>query len=395
MDVCVHLPVLDHVTLWRTGSSVGGGVRRVAYAHHLTRHLANQATRWLLGDIIVSNGPTPMTTKTYKEIIWKDFDFDEVMDRLLKPGKGRPHHKNVLFGALGAWVLEPTDKALRRQAISQSVRLAISRFEKEVRKQPKKDRFSYEELNRPNELGRKFINEIYYPIGGIRALAPESHTTALRKKIEEKKSLAVSSVVLILEMVHYWSQLEDDSYLEPSFIRADHLLREYSVIVKSGDPSDLIPDWQLDYEPLNRSRIETIFSKMKYHTLLWYAASHVPYGNTSLMERFLHHRQANFPSAAREEALRKWIAYSLSYSEMLRASTDNTPKPFFQHMMLPDNFSELGIAPVPFPAPKLEQWKIPLIEKVLSRGYTPDSSVSLIRTERRKMKKAASPTLPT
>lgn len=286
----------------------------------------------------------------FKKIVWDDFCFDDVLADLLLP-RAYPHHHTLLVRALGAWVIAPNHPDDRRDAVRTGVRLALSKYEREIFRLPKE-----EQLHRfgevwKNNLGPAFFADVYAAIGGVKTL---NRLTDLgqRKKLVKKDHLpAFRNLQIIIKLIHYASLQEwpSDKYHHISLNRCYKALHEFNA--KNIDKHKYATEKQL--QNYLRTHGKT--------AVLAYAAKNTLLKNgRDLMSIFTTQKSA-IPD--RVSVLNEWLAAVGYLKQEVINRVDSKDLNFSQ------SFNVVGDRVRSLPPPTLSPPQVDAFERVMRKSY--------------------------
>lgn len=286
----------------------------------------------------------------FKKMVWDDFCFDDVIADLLLP-RAYPHHHTLLVRALGAWLIAPNDPDDRRDAVRAGVRLALSKYEREIFRLPKEEQFHKFGKVWQQKLGPAFFAEVYAEIGGISALNRLTDLRQRKKLIKKDHHSAFRNLQEIIRLMHHASLQEwpSDKYHNISLNRCYKALHEFNV------------------QKLTAARYATEKQLQNYlrnygkTAVLVYAARKTLAGSDrNLFSIFTNHKSA-IPD--RVNVLNEWLAAVGYLNREVINRVDSKDLNFTQSLgIVSDRFRVLR-------APKLTDLEIEVFDRVMHKSY--------------------------
>jgi hypothetical protein len=301
----------------------------------------------------------PKYDKTFAESAWEAFDFDAVVEVLLSKEWSFPYHKTILLSALGAWVVAPDRPPERRSAIISNVRLALAQVEKRILAAPPDQRFRKDIAWRIAGMGPRFMQDIYYPIGGIRTLVEERADTDVRQHLRHTFESRISSFAKLLQIIHHETQQVRDA----KKFRPVSLTRTYQSIKAIN--THMQQNGILGEKPrfLEQKSYEAQISACGFPLVLMYAASLVEIADDkTLLDRFLN-PYVRCSTTTRRAALERWLGISAYlFSEVISKLGSRS--------LMPDRaYKVLQVEPVSVPAPPLESWEADIVTSKMKTSH--------------------------
>ncbi|WP_243375084.1 hypothetical protein [Microvirga solisilvae] len=172
----------------------------------------------------------PEDNISFFDCAWKRFDSRHVISRLLARDESYFAHREALFAAFCAYVVAPRKPGLRKSSIALTAARLMIQAERKVRDQFDGDAELADFYMRMHGYGRDFLEEIYYPIGGLRTLSIAPSPKQLKSKFaEEAENLPY--LVTMMKVHHYnLQELTDrNKYLPPSQAKSAALVKELKI----------------------------------------------------------------------------------------------------------------------------------------------------------------------
>lgn len=142
---------------------------------------------------------------SFIEFAWNGFDGLHVLKTLLSRKTEFFGQNEILFAALGAWIVAPNDDKLRQAAIIRTVRQKLVKIEASGRAKAGSHLVIADICERLMKPGiAAFYEQVYYPIGGLRTITgPLSRSDFLT--FYRDNTGKVETALEIAEIYHYHS----------------------------------------------------------------------------------------------------------------------------------------------------------------------------------------------
>lgn len=267
----------------------------------------------------------------FVEYAWERFDVAHVLRLLLSLERGFLGQKQILFAALGAWIVAPQDNKLRQTAIIRAVRQKLVRIETiGVAKAGTGSVIAAVRERLTKSDIALFHDEVYFPIGGLKTLTG-AHSRADFLAFFRNSTQKVETALEIAEVYHFHSLnlSARDRYRPASLNAAAPLVIELNAKIKreGGSAIDNIKkQWRT-----NRSSIA-----------LAYAAASMRFSTASSYSDLLHVIQSGDKALkSPSDVLPKLIGRARFIEETVLSKT-------YQNKGEGTDFSVFGVEAIPF-----------------------------------------------
>jgi hypothetical protein len=241
----------------------------------------------------------PLQDRSFLNSAWRQFDPKAVASILLDERESFFAHKEVLFAGFTGWVVDPQDTTISRSAMMLSALAEMSRSEKLAVENADSTSLFADWLVRYEKIGIYFLEQIYYPMGGIRAFS-SAPSTAHMVQLLNRNRAALRAMALVMKYYHYVTV-----ELSPKTGRAASLHGIYSVIgrMREDIKNDKVLSDKLEHIlPLpSPGAIKDYWRRRSTTLSLIYAASTISLDNEeTLLDRLVNgqaqwrHHRANF-----------------------------------------------------------------------------------------------------
>lgn len=296
---------------------------------------------------------------------FRPFDFDKIIERLLAR-KQRYRREKVLFlAALGGWLIAPHQSTIRINLVRIQIRRALETAEKLIIATEPELRLCCEADVKEQVLGSDFLNEVYYPLGGVRFFRDNMNYYSVCREAREKHEKGIHSLNFTLDILRYISKHRKLQSQEP-FTTLKECYDIIESINAAARQKDIPASPKLD-RILNGKSLEVKISDYRGVAGLCYAASHVMVGkdkggkDLSLLDHFLG-RRTGLRTSDIYGFLPEWLARSAYVRDMILDSVDSP------NLAEIANFESLKVDPIPIPDPKFEPWQKEIISRNLRSG---------------------------
>lgn len=301
-------------------------------------------------------------SKSFADSAWLSFNFHAVMEVLLSEKNSYQFHKEILFEALCGWMIAPHLPKVRRDAICMKVRMKMSAQEARVIKTEGKNLHIEDISMRIYRLGAPFINQIYYPIGGIGSLSADTRPMIKKRdQLNRDYRPAVDSLNKMIEIMHFDCAQNRD----PTRYNSASLRRCYSVIeeinAEAARQSKSVGEKVKAYR--TQKSIESYSRKYKGVQILTYAAQFTRLNTrgATLLDRSFGRRVIYNESSLRDQ-LRYWLSVAAYIrNEIVVASYRDSLDSIV-------NFESLNVAPMKILPKDIPEWQADIIAKKMDRS---------------------------
>lgn len=297
----------------------------------------------------------------------RPFDFDKVIERLLSKEQRFRRERSLLLEALRGWIIAPHTPSLRFNLVRIRVRRAIEQAEKKVIATEPEFRLERESEIKEKTLGKEFLNEAYYSVGGARFFRGNMNEFSVRREARKNFKKEILSLNFAFDIIHYFYLQNSKDDDETPFTLKD-CYQIIDAINARARNEDIPSSANLD-RILGGKSLEVKISDRRGVAGLCYAASFVEVGedkagnSLSLLDHFLG-KKTGLRSSDVCQFLRTWLAHSAYVRDMLLDSVDSP------NLAEIDDFKCLEVDPLPIPEPAFELWQVEIIERHLKRGIT-------------------------
>ena len=151
-----------------------------------------------------SETPSLLGSKlNFLDYVWDRFDATQALNMLLTPSLTFFGQHEIMFAALGAWIVAPTDDNLRKAAIVRSIRGKLVKIEQTGTSTQKVHLEMADIVARMKQPKISvFYEHVYYPIGGLKTLTG-SHSHPDFFKYYRGRTCGVDTAVEIAKIYHY------------------------------------------------------------------------------------------------------------------------------------------------------------------------------------------------
>lgn len=303
----------------------------------------------------------PVYSKSFVDSVWNEFDLEAVLEVLLDARTSFRPHKPLLFTVLGTWVVAPHKTQERRTLILAIVSAFLAKVEKHILNQPPEKRFHHDLAARFGRVGPQFIEQIYYPIGGIAALHVHIPKEGREKYMRREYGKKLESLIQVIRIMHHEHETKRDMslYQPASQKRCFDCLKKFNLQIKPTADSE----GKLSKVYLEHKSLEIAFGEYQYVAVLAYAATLVQISETStLLDRF-YGRRNKLSLKDRRRALKEWLRIS---SYLFQDVIEPMGK---SKLLPPSHLKNLRYTPKAVSAPAFEPWEADIIEKMMNKDH--------------------------
>ena len=316
-----------------------------------------------INDLVRQDARTDLPTfsKGFSESAWHDFDFEVALEILLSEEKSFRMHKLIVLNALGTWIVAPHKQNEVQRSILRSVQHYLARKEQDVREHNPESIFHADLGLRLFTVGRQFIEQIYYPIGGIAALSVDIPEKGWEADLRKTYDRTLSSLIKVIHILHHESEAGRDmsKYQPASQKRCFDCLREFNASPQGSERANTEPRRKY----VEQKSLENAIRDYQYVAVLAYAASLVTVEDSvSLLDRF-YGRKVKLTVKRLRRILREWLEIS---AFLWRDVVDPIGS---MKMSAPVHLQKLDLEPKIVRSPAFEPWEAAIIERMMSKEH--------------------------
>lgn len=171
----------------------------------------------------------PLDNRSFTETAWNNFDPQAVAEMLLDKRDSFYGHKEILLAGYTTWVLAPSNARLRQAAMVVAALQQMAKAEKLSTANFTQVGMVADFLARYQTLGPEFFEQLYYPIGGIKAFARAPSRGSLKASIEKHSEGLPYAVQVARIYHHHVLYLLPLKFRRPSLETASALISELDI----------------------------------------------------------------------------------------------------------------------------------------------------------------------
>jgi len=149
----------------------------------------------------------PYAEGEFKKHFWSAFSAKKAAAILLDPRASFNGYKDVLLAALLAWTVAPYDQRFRQSVTVAAVAKKVHDAETWAKKKHSASPPLWDFTARQSKLGKLFLSELYYGVGGINAIYRAPSRDLIRKKLISS-SRAIQNTAEVMRILHSFETLD-------------------------------------------------------------------------------------------------------------------------------------------------------------------------------------------
>ncbi len=303
----------------------------------------------------------PVYSKKFSDGVWHNFDFEVALEVLLSTETSFRMHKLIVLDALGTWIIAPHQQNEVQRSILRRVQSYLAKKEKQVLRHSSKDIFHGDLGLRLFTVGRQFIEQIYYPIGGIAALSVDIPKKDWEADLRKNYDRTLSSLLKVIHILHHESEANRDmsKYQRASLKRCFDCIREFNLSPQNNNITETAPRRKY----VEQKSLENAIRDYQYVPVLAYAATLVKIkDDISLLDRF-YGRKVKLTKRELRLVLSEWLEIS---TFLWRKVVDPLGS---LKMSAPTHLLKLNLEPKIVRSPDLEPWEVEIVDRLMSKKH--------------------------
>lgn len=234
----------------------------------------------------------------FRRLFWRTFSPKRAANIILDPDELFYGLKDVLLAALLAWSIDPRNSRFRQQVTMAAVASKLIAAEKWASK-ASQNGVGRDLKARYARLGPRFISEVYYGVGGMKAVYNGDSSQAISRQLALSRRQVIN-VVEVMRIFHFVHE-KRPSRCKGSLERARSVINK----VWKHHPGCYR---QRGFEPYQERELKDAWSDREVSVAYLYAAAHTKMSQEqSLLEHLL---SGQLRASAEAEWVKQWLAHS-------------------------------------------------------------------------------------